>query len=177
MSSKEVYCKSLDLANYVSYKFEETFKEKISPIKLQKSLYFLFAYWGGFVKKGRDQNLNNNSEQSNESLPLYLFDDEFQAWPYGPVIPSIYSHFKFLEQFGDSDESSKIESSISEVKKNNYILMFINDLLHDIFNLSDFKLVDITRNDKCWIDNFNHEDNYHKKVISKEEIINEYSTK
>lgn len=28
-------------------------KNEISPIKLQKALYFCFAYWGGFVKSGK----------------------------------------------------------------------------------------------------------------------------
>ena len=39
-----------ELASYIKYKYNEQFgNSNIPPIKLQKSLYFLLAYWGGFI--------------------------------------------------------------------------------------------------------------------------------
>lgn len=46
----------------------------VSNLKLQKILYFT---WIGYFKKTRN----------------YLFDDEFCAWGFGPVVPAVYRNF------------------------------------------------------------------------------------
>ena len=46
-----------ELASYIKYKYSilpNKISQEISPLKLQKSLYFCFAYWGGFVRKGKN---------------------------------------------------------------------------------------------------------------------------
>lgn len=56
---------------------QQAFKENIpiSPMKLQKLLYFTYR---DYLKK------------TNQ----LLFSERFAAWPYGPVLPSIYDEFK-----------------------------------------------------------------------------------
>ena len=84
--------KAKDFACYIKdryYKYTDGTKE-ISPIKLQKALYFCFAYWGGFVNKGKIDN------QLPKETRNTLFDDKFEAWAYGPVVPSVYFNEKYL---------------------------------------------------------------------------------
>ena len=48
-----------ELAAYIKYKYtEQTGIQNIPPIKLQKALYLLLAYWGGFIRKGTILNEN-----------------------------------------------------------------------------------------------------------------------
>lgn len=55
---------------------ELAFRENIpiTPMKLQKLLYFLYKE---FLQKTHDS----------------LFTEKFEAWKYGPVLPSVYSQF------------------------------------------------------------------------------------
>lgn len=54
-------------------------KQDISPLKLQKLLYYACGYYVAAYDKP-------------------LIDRTFEAWDYGPVVPSIYREFK---QFGN----------------------------------------------------------------------------
>lgn len=152
------------LAAYIQKKYYEEKHKEISPIKLQKSLYFLFAYWGGTVRKSKkypdavEEHYNNFSE--------YLFDDDIEAWVYGPVVPVVY-HAENLEQYYDEN--------LFEGKEK--LKEFIDDLLKELFETGDFTLVDVSHNDTAWINNFSYDDEFHNKVINKEEIIEEYARK
>ena len=163
----ESYCSAEELALYISDKYKSEYKTDISAIKLQKTLYFLFAYWGGFVRKS---NTALNVEEKIK-LPEYLFNDRIEAWTYGPVIPDVYRHIGVIESFG---EKKDFESAICKVKTNPRVISFIDDLLKDIFSVSDFRLVDISHQDKCWINNYSESDKKHNNEIPKDAIINEY---
>ena len=67
---------ALDIANYLIY-LSEMIGEPLTNMKLQKLLYYCYAWF--LVDK-------NNEEQ--------LFDEEIQAWQYGPVIPLVYDVYK-----------------------------------------------------------------------------------
>ena len=49
---------AIELAAYIRKSYIDNQKDiknrEISPIKLQKSLYFLFAYWGVYVRSNRN---------------------------------------------------------------------------------------------------------------------------
>ena len=45
--------KAKELAQYISEYYKEHTGKDISPVRLQKTLYFCFAYWGGFILKGK----------------------------------------------------------------------------------------------------------------------------
>ncbi|MFD1674943.1 Panacea domain-containing protein [Alicyclobacillus fodiniaquatilis] len=62
--------------NILSRSFEQ--KKPVTQMKLQKLLYFIYRE---FYKKTDKR----------------LFNERFEAWKYGPVLPSIYHEFK---QFG-----------------------------------------------------------------------------
>lgn len=167
----EAYFDAKDLARYIADSYEKQYKRPISNIKLQKSLYFLFAYWGGFVKRSQLSKNNDDLESVEISkLKPYLFNNRIEAWVYGPVVPSIYKAIK-------NQTEETLLASINKIKQEPFVKAFIDDLLEDIFNTSDFKLVDLAHQDECWISKFDYNAEQHNQEIDKEEIINEYSTR
>ena len=73
-------------------------RDYLSPIRLQKALYFLFAYYGatyGSIPHSESED-RRASEVEDDSFPKYLFNEyngeeiQFEAWQYGPVIRRIY---------------------------------------------------------------------------------------
>lgn len=168
MDKKGIFS-ATDLAKYICYKYKEyTGGKEISPIKLQKSLYFLFAYWGAFVRKNR-----TNEEYVEEKINLseYLFDEEFEAWVYGPVIKKVFKQFK--------ENNLKYDDNIKKIfdDKQTIVKETIDSLLEEIFSISDFKLVSISHEDKCWQNNFVEEETQHNKIIKGTDIINEYASR
>ena len=67
-------CKAVDLAHYIVDKCTRD-DEPVSNLQLQKMMYFLQSVY--CKTHGGD----------------LLFDDEFQAWPYGPVLPELYREY------------------------------------------------------------------------------------
>ena len=67
-------CNAMSLACYVVSKCEND-GVPISNLQLQKIMYFLQSVYC----RSTDGNL--------------LFDDCFEAWPYGPVLPRVYKRF------------------------------------------------------------------------------------
>lgn len=69
----ELKCDAMDIARYaVARRYEHG--RPISNLQLQKILYFL-----QFVYAGKTGSL--------------LFPDQFEAWPYGPVVRDVYVEF------------------------------------------------------------------------------------
>ena len=155
IDAKTLACYIID---YYKYKFK---KEEISPLKLQKALYFCFAYWGGKIKKN-----NSFSDETKELTFNYsevLFNNPIEAWVYGPVVPEVY-HEKNLEKYRQEDPFN------GEI----YIQEYINNILDDVLSTNDFKLVEVSHQDKCWKKNFKSNSKHHNHVIPTEEIISEY---
>lgn len=67
-------CNAEALAKYVVTKSEED-GDPITNLQLQKIMYFLQSVYCCSTKGS------------------LLFPDEFQAWPYGPVLPNVYEQF------------------------------------------------------------------------------------
>jgi len=157
------------LACYIIKKYSDFThgNKKISNIKLQKSLYFLLAYWGGFVRKGK----MIDSEEKIEASEI-LFDNEIQAWVYGPVVPDVF----FAQKDGRLDSFELSEEELSEIFNSNPMLEeTINSLLIDIFSVADFKLVSTSHEDKSWSSHFDMDSMFHNETIPQEEIIQEYT--
>ncbi len=162
---------AIQLALYIRKKYLESEKNIdkriISPIKLQKSLYFLFAYWGQFIKSNKD---NQDSVEVNYSnYSEYLFNDRIEAWTYGPVIPNVFIAEKngWLNSF---EENHYLENEIEKKE-------FIDNLLNQLFEIDDFGLVKLSHEDMCWKKNYIESDEKHNREIPKEEIIDEYIAK
>ena len=153
-----------ELAAYIQKKYEESKQMQISPIKLQKSLYFLFAYWGGIVRKSVIYPLS--VEENFSKYDEYLFNEDIEAWVYGPVIPDVYHETNINKFYNKNlfDGKEKIKE-------------FIDGLLEELFSVSDFTLVEISHKDNAWIRNFSHSSQFHNNKIPKEDIIEEYVSK
>lgn len=147
------------LANYIIQYYEKKFGGQISPIKLQKSLYFCFAYWGGFVRKSKMYKNEINELKFSE----FLFPNKIEAWVYGPVVPEVYHELNL-----DNYKSDNIFCD-AFVEDN------INGILDDVLKCNDFKLVDISHQDKCWQKHFKPKALFHNDEIPGEEIIAEYA--
>lgn len=147
------------LACYISNYYSDKFNDEITPIKLQKSLYFCFAYWGGFVKRSKLPYTEVTIEKSD-----WLFNQDIEAWVYGPVVPDVY-HEENLSEYNNPDI----------FKGNEDVMKYINGILDDVLAVSDFKLVEVSHMDNCWKKNFDINSEFHNKVIDKEDIIEEYA--
>ena len=152
-----------EFAKYVSERYKDKFEKTISPVRLQKTLYFCFAYWGGFVRKGMTQE-ENKEEIDVREYDEYLFDAQFQAWVYGPVIPEVY----FANDI-DLAYNENLFYGKDDVKE------YIDELLDEINEVSDFRLVDISHKDNCWQEKFDYDAEHHNQIIDKESIISEYA--
>ena len=125
------------VANYLY-----SLNDKISPLKLQKSLYFLFAYHGAMYAKQPEEGVFEGSSGS-QSL---LFDARFEAWKYGPVIREVYER----DRSGGYGHPEYLQAAIREVESHPEIKKFIDELFEDINSVSDFKLVDRSHQDEAW---------------------------
>jgi len=67
--------KALDIANKIISKTDVERGDTISNLKLQKLLYYVQGFNLAVFDKP-------------------LFDEDIQAWPYGPVVPEVFNAFK-----------------------------------------------------------------------------------
>jgi len=162
---------AIKLASYIKRKYLEydknINKREISPIKLQKSLYFLFAYWGQYIKKNKENKDSVEVDYSNYSE--LLFNDRIEAWTYGPVLPNVFMAEK-LNTLETEKDDNYLENDL--IKKE-----FVDNLLYQLFEIDDFSLVRLSHEDECWRRNYIDTDEKHNREIPKEEIINEYFAK
>lgn len=81
------------VASYIAQRYKKEFGERISEMKLHKLLYF-------------------TQRESLIQLGEPLFNEEFLAWKYGPVIPSIRSLYA-QDQLTDVPDSKWEEANKS----------------------------------------------------------------
>lgn len=159
-----------ELAKYMISEHWSSFDKIISPIKLQKGLYFLYAFWGGKIRSAQFE--DENGDSMIEDIELYstldehLFEADFEAWAYGPVDRDIYVWFKELTL----DEKNKIRNIDLDIE--DCIKLYLKDLLNRIFNSNDFGLVDLSHEDRCWREVYNPT---RKNKMDSEAIITEYA--
>ena len=174
MKESELNAKELSL--YIRKFYIEKYQgnknhRDISPIKLQKCLYFLFAYWGQYIRLAK-QNTNSVEFINVDEFSEKLFDADIEAWTYGPVIPKIYymqkedfPFFKVPERYLEDNEHNLV------------IKEFIDYLLPQLFDISDFGLVDLSHQDECWKRHYDENEEQHNQIIPQNEIIDEYCNK
>lgn len=144
------------------------FLDNPTPLKVQKSLYFLWAFYSATYG---NINYDENSEFSLEGQTRYpsnLFDAQFEAWEYGPVINHVFSEYHKTNGFeGYSDiNKSDLDSNKKEV------LGFVDDLLSQINDVNDFGLVNRSHQDEAWKKAY-HQGEKHCK-IDNDEIKRDY---
>lgn len=114
---------ALEVAKYV-INHEHKQKREISNLRLQKLLYFVQA---------------KVLVETNEPC----FDDEFEAWDFGPVVPCVYHTYKI---FGSWD--LKVSGDILEIKSD--ISERINSIIDYCKSFPTRQLVAITHRQDPW---------------------------
>lgn len=135
-----------DLVNHLFYK-----EPDMTPLRLQINLYFLFSFYIG-------------TYQNQKDYPNYLFNATFEADHYGPIIRRVH-----LNQ--EEGEYAPREFIFGNHKIDQEISRFINDLLNQIIDRSDFSLIDRLHEDPTWRKAIN---NGKFSIMSKEDIASEY---
>lgn len=159
-----------DLACYIlDYYKENVSDKKMSDIVLQKSLYFLFAFWGGFIRQGH---MDNNPEVMDQSE--ILFTETIEAWTYGPVVAEIYYERK--DGILDAYYEEKYIGKDRLFEENEFLKITLDGLLKDIVKVDPFRLVTISHRDKAWIEKYDGETSHHNEIL-KEDIIKEYANR
>lgn len=155
--TKQFFFQNIDnLVEHILFQFPE-----ISPVKLQKGLYFLFAFYINTYAIKPQQDV----VETEFNFPKYLFEADFEAWTYGPVIRDVYLKFKNKEytprQYLFSKENKEIE-------------LFIKDVMEMILKKSDFALVDRVQEDIAWQKAYQ---NKNSNIINIKNIEDEYLQK
>lgn len=135
------------LASYLCNNYKNSYNDRITPIKLQKGLYFLFAMWGGKILAARGENETDTEDDDlygkrNE----YLFEANFEAWKYGPVDREIYLWYK---EGKDQINATDLVFN-EEIDYQNEVIQYIDETIERVFRTSDFGLVDISHDDNAW---------------------------
>jgi len=141
MMSEYVFDDKKDIVSYVYNSLSNP-----TPVKLQKALYFLWAFYS--VTYG-NIDYNDSEFDSDKKYPKYLFKPEFEAWKYGPVDNTVYRWDKddkirnFENAYLNSNEQSK------EIK------LFMDDLIKQVDTIDDFGLINRACKDKSYVDAYN----------------------
>lgn len=145
-----------------------------TPLKIQKSLYFLWAFYSATYGNISSDDNKNGEFGLQPRYPKYLFNADFEAWQYGPVINSVYADYKNnrIIEVGSDELKSSMNFEDSSQQNKVEILSFINNLLDQIDDVNDFGLVRRTHQDSAWKDAFNDSE-LHCKMDS-EQIKNDY---
>lgn len=116
----------MDVAEYVLDYCENELKKPITNLQLQKTLYYV---QGMYVAK----------------YDKPLFDNNIEAWPYGPVVPeAYYSYSNFLSK-PIVGVKPLTENLFTEEEKN-----FINGIVNKMIEIKPWELVDKTHEELPW---------------------------
>jgi uncharacterized phage-associated protein len=116
---------AIEVARFFIYLAHKENKNDLTPLKLQKLLYYAQGYSFLWDKKE-------------------LFIEDIEAWQYGPVIPDIYNKFK---KYGHStipkEEGRELNSPKDSIET-------INVVWRDYKNYPAFELVKNTHKEEPW---------------------------
>jgi uncharacterized phage-associated protein len=138
---------------------------EMTPLRLQKTLYFVFAFYGATLGKLSPENQEENKFEGSANYPKYLFEEQFEAWQYGPVLRSMYTINKHRKY-------EILEAEEWEIKdeKDQAIYDLIEQVVKQTDEMGDFTLVERTHEDQAWKDAFESENN----LMSRDAIVEEY---
>lgn len=137
--------KANQISNYLISLTQNNPEENLTNMKLQKILYYLQGY----------------------HLAIYdeeLFEDEIEAWKYGPVVSQEYHTYKV---YGNNPivvpEYNTSFDYLDELKKK-----FINKVYAYYRQFSPIKLMELTHKELPWLDS------YKKSEIIDKELLKDY---
>lgn len=138
---------------------------EMTPLRLQKTLYFIFAFYGATLGKLSPENQEENKFEGSANYPKYLFEECFEAWQYGPVLKSIYTINKY-----NQEEILEAEEWEPKDEKDRAIYDLIEQVVKQTDEMGDFTLVERTHEDTTWKNAF--KSSY--KSMDRDSIIEEY---
>ncbi|WP_157456217.1 Panacea domain-containing protein [Carnobacterium maltaromaticum] len=139
--------------------------KNLTPLKLQKSLYLLYAFYGATYGS-----IGNDTETDMSlNYPKRLVNVKFEAWQYGPVVREVYTKHK-NDGYKNCEDTFK---AISNEEKD--AVKFIDELFMQIDEISDFGLVDRTHQDDSWKDAY--ATGSKTAPIDNEKLVKEYLEK
>lgn len=165
IDNKYIFNNKDDLVNYLLYKLNFP-----SQLKIQKTLYLLFAFYGATY--GKLINEENNLELDSNNYTPFLFKPNFQAWKYGPVDYDVYINFKKEKYKELKSIENKLNEELTLSEKSN-IIKFIDNIINQTDEIDDYTLMDRTREDKVWSDSYKNKE----KNMNPNLIINEYNSR
>ncbi len=125
----------IDVAKYLLFKCSY-YGDIITNLKMQKILYFVYVCC--LVRKSRR-----------------CFEERFQAWPNGPVLPSVYSKLRSYGASPISEDFSAIsdEEDLKKIKNGlgSGFVTLIDEVYDELGGKSAFELVGLTHSDPAWI--------------------------
>ena len=101
----------------------------LTNLKLQKLLYFAWIEY--FKKTGKP-----------------LFDDDFEAWKYGPVVPSVY--YDFWQYAGSTIVFARTPSSPVDAMTKEFLL----SMLEKYKDCNAYELIDASHDTAAWRDSY-----------------------
>ena len=120
-----------EIADWILSKVDTEKGDTISPLKLQKLLYYCQAWHYTIFKKA-------------------LFSEDFQAWAHGPVAPSQYARFVGKSQIKESIDVTNTTMKIPELPEHTEELL--NDVMNVYGKYDGSYLEELTHAEKPWIE-------------------------
>ena len=122
-----------DIAKYFLIRAQED-GELISPLKIQKMVYFAYAAYLR-SKKGKEK----------------LFNEKIEAWPNGPVVPSLYRDLKVYGS-GPIDPLKYADISVDKLKQDTpeEVIELLNGVYETCSQFTGFELTVATHQEKAW---------------------------
>lgn len=139
---------AFDVASYI-ISLAEQIGEPVTNMKLQKLLYYSYAWYLA-------------------EFDSRLFDENIQAWQYGPVIPPVYKEYK---KFG----ADNIKSSVGG--NSNAVTSEMKELIEEVFSVygrkSAIELMQLSHSESPWRDIYEEG----KRLTIPDEIISSFFKK
>jgi len=150
MAAKRADSEVHTVANYL-VAFSQRHGDPISNLKLQKLLYYAEGWYLAFYSKS-------------------LFSADIQAWPRGPVVPSVWREFK-------SYYWKPISRKVPLPSVNARVKEHIDELMSAYGDFSAYTLERMTHEEDPWIEARHglREDERSNRLISRETMKNYFS--
>jgi uncharacterized phage-associated protein len=140
--------RALDIAKYILAVVSE-YGDVVTNLKLQKLLFYAQVWH--LVKK---------------QAPL--FDEDAEAWRFGPVIPEVYDVYKKYGRLPIADDVSQADVDVLDAETQRYMDKFLLSYM----DYSAISLANMTHNEAPWRDAF--EKNPDGREVIPQSIIQQY---
>ncbi len=122
---------SKEITDWILSKIDFEAGDTISPLKLQKLLYYCQAWHITIFDKK-------------------IINEDFEAWAHGPVLRSVYKRFAGFHYMNESIDINKIELQIPNINKDSENLLL--EVLSVYGNKNASYLEKLTHSETPWIE-------------------------